>query len=247
VTWTTQATFRERERANPFVGRLWAAQRIGWLAAEKRRNGGSTELNNEIKTLGERFGIPTEFSSYLVLEPGMDLQSLQNGRPRVERGQVGNQSVGTGVGTGTGSVQGRAANAPPPVVTASAAGRGTADSADTRFEAARTSAEQRSAKTLSSLDVASSGTVRTIGNRRFVQGDGVWRDVRLTPQMKQVRVKPFSALYFELLKQLDDLSQPFALGDRVIVAGRAVAIALDAAGLETMTNTEVQALLRDWR
>ena len=121
VTWTTEANFRERERANPFVGRLWAAQRIGWLAAEKRRNGGSTELNNEIRTLGERFGIPTEYSSYLVLEPGMDLQSLQSGRPGVERGRVANQSSGTGIGTGSGSVQGRATNAPPPVTTATTA------------------------------------------------------------------------------------------------------------------------------
>src|SRR5207248_11236970 len=29
------------------------------------------EVNDEIKQLGEQYGIPTEFSSYLVVEPGM--------------------------------------------------------------------------------------------------------------------------------------------------------------------------------
>ena len=69
----------------------------------------------------------------------------------------------------------------------------------------------------------------------------------VSPQMKQVKVKAFSKLYFELLEQLDELKQPFALADRVIVAGRVIAIALDPEGAESMTNTEMHALLRDWR
>ena len=71
VSWTSTADFRRHETGNAFVPRLWAAQRIGWLAAEKRRSGATTELDAEIRSLGERYGIPTEFSSYLVLEPGM--------------------------------------------------------------------------------------------------------------------------------------------------------------------------------
>ena len=39
VTWSTRATFPARSRDNPFVARLWAAQRVGWLAAEKRKRG----------------------------------------------------------------------------------------------------------------------------------------------------------------------------------------------------------------
>src|SRR5690606_13933936 len=105
VTWTTRATFENRKHANPFVARLWAAQRIGWLAAEKRRNGGSKEVDDEIRSLGERYGIPTEFSSYLVLEPGM----------------VANQVLPTATfsrdAAASGSVRARAAGAaaaPPP-------------------------------------------------------------------------------------------------------------------------------------
>src|SRR5262249_55647818 len=71
VRWTSTVDFPDRERDNPFVARLWAAQRVGYLSAEKRKHGGSRggEIDDEIRTLGERYGIPTEFTSYLVTEP----------------------------------------------------------------------------------------------------------------------------------------------------------------------------------
>src|SRR5207248_5235287 len=71
VRWSSTVDFPDHERDNPFVARLWATQRIGWLAAEKRKNGGSSEIDDEIRSLGERFSIPTEFTSYLVQEPGV--------------------------------------------------------------------------------------------------------------------------------------------------------------------------------
>src|SRR4029434_10312624 len=73
VTSTERVRFPERERRSSFVARLWAAQRTGWLSAERRRNGSSPELDQELRDLGTRYGIPTELSSYLVLEPGMQV------------------------------------------------------------------------------------------------------------------------------------------------------------------------------
>jgi ABC-type methionine transport system permease subunit len=83
VSWTSEVDFPERERGNAFVPRLWATQRVGWLSAEKRQHGGSPEIDDEIRELGERYGIPTEFTSYLVQEP----QTVAANRMR--RGPVG--------------------------------------------------------------------------------------------------------------------------------------------------------------
>jgi Ca-activated chloride channel family protein len=69
VQWTSTIEFPERERQNAFVARLWATQRVGLLSAERRKNGPSREIDDEIRSLGERYGIPTEFTSYLVTEP----------------------------------------------------------------------------------------------------------------------------------------------------------------------------------
>src|SRR5205085_965478 len=82
VRWASTVDFPDHERDNPFVARLWATQRIGWLAAEKRKNGGSSEIDDEIRTLGERFSIPTEFTSYLVTEPNMVANGVQPDRMR---------------------------------------------------------------------------------------------------------------------------------------------------------------------
>ena len=73
VTWTERVRFPERERRNSFVARLWAAQRAGWLVRGTTPERASPELDGELRELGTRYGIPTELSSYLVLEPGMQV------------------------------------------------------------------------------------------------------------------------------------------------------------------------------
>ncbi|HYW30270.1 MAG TPA: VIT domain-containing protein [Gemmatimonas sp.] len=241
VTWSTRARFADDSRANPFVARLWAAQRIGWLAAEKRRNGGTRELDGEIRALGERFGIPTEFSSYLVLEPGMNMNTLTSATANAPA--IRPQAIGRTQGKGAGGAVagGRAAAASPVAVSPAPQAQ------DVRFEAARASALQREARSLESLDDASSSrSVRMVENRRFTLANGVWRDANYTDSMRTVRVKSFSPLYFELMKQIPSLQSVFALGDRVIVAGRRVAVELHPDGLERGDDAALAGVVRDW-
>src|SRR5687767_13232949 len=75
-TWTKTVAFGRDSRENSFIARLWATQRVGYLSAEKRRHGASREIDDEIRELGEKFAIPTEFTSYLVLEPGMNRRAM---------------------------------------------------------------------------------------------------------------------------------------------------------------------------
>jgi Ca-activated chloride channel homolog len=77
VVWSRDAEWPERERGNAFVPRLWAAQRIGYLSAERHAHGPSSDIDTELRTLGETYGIPTELTSYLVQEP----QVVTNGGP----------------------------------------------------------------------------------------------------------------------------------------------------------------------
>jgi hypothetical protein len=69
--------------------------------------------------------------------------------------------------------------------------------------------------------------------------------------MRTVRVKPYSAAYFALLERLDDLRAPFALMGKdgtpgVVVAGRTVAIAIDAAGADTLDARDITAIESGW-
>jgi len=194
IQWTSRVVFPESSRENSFIARLWATQRIGYLSAEKRRNGGSSEVDDEIKQLGEHYGIPTEFSSYLVVEPGM--------QPRGDT-RLLNQVVVSGV----------AAAAPAP------------SNATKSFEAARASSAQRAAMSVSAVDEAiglskDDKSVRREGNRLFVLRDGVWTDAGLKDSTSRLKIRAYSPAYFKILDVLPELREPFALGDRVIVAGR---------------------------
>jgi Ca-activated chloride channel family protein len=219
VNWSSRVYFPERSRENSFVARLWATQRVGYLSAEKRKHGGSQEINDEIRDLGERFGIPTEFSSYLVVEPGMNQRRIANGRSVQLNGVV---------------ATGAAAPAPAAI----------------QFEAAKSAAAQRSATSVSAADAASGvredSNVRRAGNVTFVLRDSVWTDVRYKNSGTVLRVKPFSDAYFRLLELQTDLREPFSVGERVIVAGRSMAIELTPSGEEQLTDRDITMLRDRW-
>jgi Ca-activated chloride channel family protein len=227
VSWSSRAPFGRRTTANAFVPRLWAAQRIGWLAAEKRRGGDHREMDAEIKSLGERYGIPTEFSSYLVLEPGMQVDRA--------RRDVRLQS-GTGAADASTS-----AMVPLPAA---------APANEARFEMAKQAAAQRVAKSLAEVDSMSAAGrgagMRQVGARQFMQQGSVWTDQRYVPTQRTVQVKAFSPLYFELLGKLDGLQEALVLGEQVLVSGKSVAIQVGPSGLERMTPQQVLDLVKAW-
>jgi Ca-activated chloride channel family protein len=248
VTWTERVRFPERERRNSFVARLWAAQRAGWLSAERRRNGPSPELDAELRDLGTRYGIPTELSSYLVLEPGMQVpgeRRLGSANARLEDVQV---TGGTAARPDYGSVAGNS----PIAIRAMPA---PADKKRDEFEMAKAASAQRAATTLSAVDSVSAdfrgGAMRRVGTRTFSLTGTTWTDSRYTSTMRTVRVKPYSAAYFALLERLDDLRAPFAIMGKdgtpgVVVAGRTVAVAVAADGAEMLDARDIAAIEAGW-
>lgn len=219
VTWTTEAHFPAQRTQDAFVGRLWATQRVGWLSAERRKNGASTELDNEITQLGERWGIPTAFTSYLVLEPGMVANA-----PVPQRGRgVAMPAMAQGSG---------GAAAPPAAA----------------FEDARRAASQRASRSVADTEgEMDARKERRTASRMFVLQDSVWTDSRAkAAQARTVRVRPFSDAYFALMNRTPELREVFAVGDRVEARGRAVTLVLAADGVERLSAAEVDAITRDW-
>jgi Ca-activated chloride channel homolog len=226
VRWSSERNFAREERENVFVPRLWATQRIGWLTAEKRRNGGSTEIDEEIRRLGERFGIPTEFTSYLVLEPGMVADGRGNRRQAVDLTAL--RGVTT---TGAGGA------APAPAVA--------------QFEAAKSAAEQRDAKSVAAADAAvlneaaTAGQLKRAGSKLFKREGDRWTDLAMKNDLRVYKVKAYSRSYFDLLEKLPQLRSSFAVAEKVVVSGRSVAIEIVDDARE-LTDAEVQAIVRSW-
>ncbi len=229
VTWTSTADFPERDRRNAFVARLWATQRLGYLTAERRRSGGSSEIDAEIKALGEEYGIPTEFTSYLVCEP--TAVALQSGPRPDDQGIAPAAPRGQAWGVAGGMAR-----------------------SDRTFEAAKASATQRSATSLATLDSVAAmapgagggNSMRRAGDRTLMWQDSVWVDTRYHMGVRIVRVAPYSAAYFALLDALPDLRAEFAVADRIRIAGRAVAIEITPAGVAEFDAGELADIRAAW-
>jgi Ca-activated chloride channel homolog len=241
VSWSVAVTFPERERANPFVARLWATQQIGYLEAERHRTGPSSELDAELASLGERYGIPTELTSYLVREPMTTASLSPSPSPMM--------------------FQRKAASA------IAAGPQAVAREREAYLDAKQASA-QRAAINLASADSAAAPVMpgdqtiagrptggsgatnepRRAGGRTFVLRDSVWTDTQYKPAagLRVVRVQAFSDAYFALAGAIPDVREAFAAGDRVLVVGRSIAVEVTPSGVTTLADADVAAVHAGW-
>ena len=130
-----------------------------------------------------------------------------------------------------------------------------APAAAREFTAAKVSSMQRDTRSLAAADEllearADVGTARRIGARLFTLHDDVWTDARAAApaadRIRKVKVRSYSSAYFALLREIPELGEPFGLGDRVLVFGRAVAIEVAADGDERLSEAQVAAVSADW-
>jgi Ca-activated chloride channel family protein len=226
VSFSTNVDFPDRDRQNAFVARLWAAQRVGFLSAEKRKNGGSSELDDEIRMLGERYGIPTEFTSYLVTEP----QLAMNRQGDMRRDMP------------------RLASAPMPVAEMrfESAKAASAQRAASSLVTLDSLALAKPVVSQAGLKDGQSMSTRLVGGHTFVLRDAVWTDARYSPTMPTTKVKPFSKAYFDLIAALPELRATFALGDRVLVVGRGRAISMSDDGVSELSASALATLVKAW-
>jgi hypothetical protein len=142
-------------------------------------------------------------------------------------------------------MRGRAMSAPAPTA---------APSRDEQFEQARKAAEQRSATSLGAASaqvnevMATSGAsvpARNVNGRTFAFENGRWTDTRFSTSLRVTKIKSYSKAYFALLDQAPELREMFALGERVVVAGKTAAVEVAEDGREELSSGELQQLLRD--
>jgi len=67
-SFSTDVKFPETASENPFIARLWATRRVGYLLDEIRLNGENSELKDEATSLARQYGIVTPYTAFLILE-----------------------------------------------------------------------------------------------------------------------------------------------------------------------------------
>ena len=84
-------------------------------------------------------------------------------------------------------------------------------------------ADSEMAAPVGAVEVADGNAIRLVGNRTFIQQEGVWIETTFDPgTMETTKVQFASDDYFALLDLYPDVAGAFALGDRVIVLSHGV-------------------------
>jgi uncharacterized protein YegL len=197
-----------------FIPRLWATRRIGYLISELRLHGQNQELVDEVVRLSKKYGIITEYTSFLVdadyrlaaheLAPQATKKFAESSVDMVGAGAVNRAKATKG--------QMGALQAP----------RGFVDAEGK---------EQRITR------------MTQIGNRTFFKKDELWVDSQYEGKIEATKVKSLSEAYFKLLSRRPEIGRFLALGDEVIflLQGKAVHISDD--GKTDFTAAELNALL----
>lgn len=223
--FTAHASFPAHAPGNDYIPRLWAARKIGELTREVRLGGPDPELVEEIRQTALRYGILTEYTSYLVLEPDavaggpVAPPALRQQSPRAGREAV----LGA-------AASGRAREA-----------RTAADVAAMEAMAVDAAGERTGATKADGTDL------QVVAGRAFVLRDGQWVDRLHDGAVRTLEVEVFSPAYFRLLQALPELRGWWGVLHPVTVAGRNVSLRVGETGASTLSGEEVQRIVREFR
>jgi uncharacterized protein YegL len=227
-----EAVFPEYEEGNAFVPRLWASRKLGFLTRRVWTEGPSRELLDEIRETALRYGLPSPYTSYLVLEPGMP-GDPGTGRPGVPGGL--------------------------PVLLRDQAPRPEALSVqgEGAVRRARTALALRAVASEAELaalgDVAQEPLMlerqdlRSVGGRLFRLDLGVWREVADPGVSRALDVAPFGRGYFQLLELLPELRIYAQAFSQLEIQGKELRIRFVEGGREELSRADLRAAERGFR
>jgi Ca-activated chloride channel family protein len=250
--------FPERSTENDFVPRMWASAKIGYLLDEIRLHGSQKELIDEIVRLSKRYGIITEYTSYLVNEDELRRAVETHwGGGRYEdvllRDPAFNRDDATTLGVYL--TEERAKEANQYAYGAGATGQAQ-QSQLLKGQGAQTPGSmgaQRAASQVAGVsgkanlqvmfdaegNVQRVQNIQQIGNKTFYYRANRWIDDELAPNQKALKIKKYSDAHFQLVDRDPQVGKLLAAGDDLIVVVNGQAIEIGEEGKENLTQEEL--------
>ncbi len=202
------------DHRNDFIPRLWATRRIGYLIDQLRLHGQDKELVDEVVRLSKKYGIITEYTSFLV---DADYRlALRDLAPKAAK----KLKAGLEEQVGAGAVN--RAMVQKDVTAAVRTQRGYVDAEGK---------EHRVTK------------IAQIGNRTFFNKNGLWVESEYEGKIEVVKVKNLSEAYFKLLSEVPEIGRFLALGDEVIFFLQGKAIHVSDEGKNDFTAAELKSIV----
>jgi Ca-activated chloride channel family protein len=230
--FTIQGNFGGHADGNDYIPQLWAARRIGELTRSIRIEGSSPELIAQVRELGLRYGILTEYTSYLVQEPAMQFAARRAAAPMPSGAAAAREMTGRQAFADAEASADLSASSTLAAANKVAGGRTDMLAAAQNGPADETEAERRES--------------RRVGGRLFVWRGGAWTDIAHADSLKLTTVEPFSAAYFALVKARPSLAQPLTVGTPVVLAGRRASLKVAEGGVTRWSPGALDLFLREF-
>ncbi len=198
---------------NDFIPRLWATRRIGYLVDQLRLHGNDRELVNEVVRLSKRYGIMTEYTSFLVdADYRLAYDKLAE---RAEEKMVDAMKKDVGKGAVYRAKSGMALKA------GSIAPQSFIDSEGNEQETT---------------------AITRVGTRTFFNRDGRWIDSEYEGKTDALKVKKFSNAYFKLLRRFPKIGRYLSIGEDVIFILNGTPVQVSDEGKSDITSDEMDRL-----
>jgi len=229
LRFALEASFPVHEEGNAFIPRLWASRKLGFLTRRVWTEGPGEELMHEIRETALRYGLPSPYTSYLVLEPGTEV-------PRDLSGAM--------------ALPIRFRDQSPEAAAFSVHGEGA-------VRRARAAGALRAVASESDLAVAGEAfldpalrgreDLRSVAGRLFHLEDGVWREAQAREEVRVLEVSPFGKGYFDLLELLPELRPYAQTFTQVEVQGRGIRIRFAEGGRDELPPEVLRDAARGFR
>ncbi|MCE5199700.1 MAG: VIT and VWA domain-containing protein [Armatimonadota bacterium] len=230
--WSTTVNLPASDTERDFIPQIWAARKLGFLLDQVRLHR-SDELIKEIILLSKEWGIPTEFTSFLVEEPvtAQSIDSVVAGtQVRLEearKAESGKWSVAQSVNNN--ALKDRAQVQASP---------GAAPMSPDGLRAGNVRGYMDSEG-----NIVTNDRIQNIGSRTFYLRGSQWTDAQVDGKgMKSVQIKQFSNAHFKLLKAVPDLVRYQRLGNMTILVNNQ-SVEIGASGKEDLSDAELNTIL----
>ncbi|MEW6233988.1 MAG: VIT domain-containing protein [Candidatus Omnitrophota bacterium] len=231
-TFSEEFTFTQSNDELDYIPRLWAARRIGYLMDEIRLRGENKELTEEIIHLSQKYGILTEYTSFLVKEAPiaavpMRLVEREQLRQRASSQTVESLSLGFGMAEGRQAVSNSA-------MLQDQFKNASSLSSQNRVYSYYEESGKKQAESIQG--------VRYAANQAFFNRGSAWISTQFDANREMIQVKPYSKAYFQLANVAPAVSQALALGTEVSFVRNGMMIQIDEKGIEELTEDQLTRL-----
>ncbi len=222
-----------------FIAQLWASRKIGYLLDEIRLHS-NQELIDEVVRLSKKYGIPTEYTSFLADERKTEAELQKDMlQMRQQSGEAADVTTGAySVAQSSNSNSSKNAAQAPGMLNMPAGGRANAQQLGTMAANRRIGGTYQDAYDRTVI-VAN---VQNVASRTFYQRGEFWEDAGLMPDQKAMQIKQFSDAHFKLLKAYPKLAQYSTLGNVRAILANNNAVEIGPKGQETLSDAEMKSL-----